>query len=151
MRYSEMTVGKRVRLANTFDIFPTGIFELGLTGTVVEHDDDMTYVLLDDYRSELDQWDNRLQVNPHYAEYDPQSDYWEAITGMDAIERAARTWLYVLGSGFHLDTNEDDYTPPLTEVQQSAYYADVTFLFQETHDPYGAVIAIGKQMGAYSN
>lgn len=68
MHVSEMTEGRRVRLAKTVDIYPCGIFDAGITGTVVEVSEPdalgeiLLHVRLDEHRKELNEWDNKLQV-----------------------------------------------------------------------------------------
>jgi hypothetical protein len=68
MKSSEMTLGRRVRISQTIDIYPLGIFSIGLTGTVtqvaVDPDGNTPswYVRLDEYRPELEEWDNELEV-----------------------------------------------------------------------------------------
>ncbi len=59
MRTNELT-GRRVRLLRPQEVYPTGIFEAKLIGTVVSVQSDLIAVKLDHYREELDDWDNEL-------------------------------------------------------------------------------------------
>ena len=52
--------GRRVRLTRPQEVYPTGIFEAGLTGTVASVQPDLIAVKLDRYREELDEWRNEL-------------------------------------------------------------------------------------------
>jgi len=52
--------GRRVRLLRAQEVYPTGIFEAELTGTVVSVEPHLIAVKLDHYREELDDWHNEL-------------------------------------------------------------------------------------------
>ena len=53
-------IGRRVRLLRIQEVYPTGIFEAGLIGTVASVQSDLIAVKLDHYREELDDWHNEL-------------------------------------------------------------------------------------------
>lgn len=52
--------GRRVRLLRAQEVYPTGIFEAGLTGTIASVQPDLIAVKLDRYSEELDEWRNEL-------------------------------------------------------------------------------------------
>jgi hypothetical protein len=55
--------GTRVRLKETIDIYPIGVFDAGLTGTVVYLDPTgVSAVRLDTHFPALNEWDNELQI-----------------------------------------------------------------------------------------
>lgn len=58
--FTSYIVGKRVRLVNTKDTYPVGIFRPGLTGTVTWIEKETIAVKLDEPREELSSWENEL-------------------------------------------------------------------------------------------
>lgn len=69
MTRDQFVVGARVRLTEKTELYPLGIFEAGITGTVVEvsvnvdEEDVVAEVQMDETFEALDDWDNRLQVH----------------------------------------------------------------------------------------
>lgn len=61
--FAEYLVGKRVRLTEVRDVYPTGVFQPGLTGTITSIEGYIIAVKLDEYRDELSEWDNELHWN----------------------------------------------------------------------------------------
>jgi hypothetical protein len=59
--FAPYLVGRRVRLTTQHEVYPTGIFEVGLTGTVASIEDYSIWVKMDEHREEIDEWDNQLQ------------------------------------------------------------------------------------------
>jgi len=55
-------IGKRVRIKEEVENYPTIFVEAGAIGTVTYIDDEMVWVKLDEYHAELDEWDNQLHV-----------------------------------------------------------------------------------------
>lgn len=55
-------IGKRVRIKEEVENYPTIFVEAGAIGTVTHIDDEMVWVKLDEYHAELDEWDNQLHV-----------------------------------------------------------------------------------------
>lgn len=53
-------VGRRIRMTVTKEVYPTGIFRAGLTGTIAIVDQYIIAVEMDEHRDELDEWDNEL-------------------------------------------------------------------------------------------
>lgn len=70
-----MEVGQRVKIVRRVEIYPTGIFEIGLTGTVTADDgetigtDPRWLVTMDEPQASLTDWDNALQVYENDADY----------------------------------------------------------------------------------
>lgn len=71
-------IGTRVRLTLDIENYPFILAKAGLTGTLVEknNDDGFWLVKLDKYFEDLDEWDNCLQVGVNGE--NPQ-DYLEAL------------------------------------------------------------------------
>jgi hypothetical protein len=63
-----LAIGTRVAFPNGADAYPDFMFNDRLTGTVDEHDNDCTWVKIDQHKPELDEWENRIQV--YYWEQD---------------------------------------------------------------------------------
>ena len=56
-------IGTKVRLIQDVDNFPDCLIEAGETGTLVRIDDENSYwVKLDKHFSELNEWENELQI-----------------------------------------------------------------------------------------
>jgi len=73
----------RVQLVKAVDNFPTGFFDIGLTGTLREIDEEGSYwVTLDKHFPELDEWQNAIQIWDWSAQDGPDchpETYLEAI------------------------------------------------------------------------
>ncbi|MES2295376.1 MAG: hypothetical protein V4527_18920 [Pseudomonadota bacterium] len=59
---NRLAIGTRVRLVKTVDNFPTGIFDIGLTGTLKAIEDDCWWVTLDKPFPLLAEWENAIQI-----------------------------------------------------------------------------------------
>jgi hypothetical protein len=57
-----LAIGTRVAFPNGADAYPDFLFRDRLTGTVTESEDDGVWVKIDQYKPELDEWDNQIQV-----------------------------------------------------------------------------------------
>lgn len=56
-------IGSKVRLTRPVENYPIGIFDIGLTGTLMNIDREGSYwVKLDTHFPELDEWENELQL-----------------------------------------------------------------------------------------
>jgi hypothetical protein len=58
-------VGMRVILTEDVDNWPTVLVSKGATGVVASADDERVMVTLDEYRRELDEWENQLEIFFH--------------------------------------------------------------------------------------
>lgn len=88
MKLSDMQEGARVRLAEVVELYPIGIFPVGLTGTVVATelhcpDRPSVEVKLDQYHEDLAEWDNCLFVygdGGEESEDECTAAKWEPVT-----------------------------------------------------------------------
>lgn len=83
---NQLTVGTKVRLIATVDLFYIDIFEPGVTGTVTFADetgnsDPVRYLVkLDRHFEVLDEWENCVQVGPEGSDESAcWPSYWEPL------------------------------------------------------------------------
>jgi hypothetical protein len=70
MLYADMKIGTKVVIAKTIDIYPLGVFLVGLTGIVSEQIGFGMWVKLDTHLDCLNEWENMIEVPAPDTDYD---------------------------------------------------------------------------------